>query len=108
MLELAQGNPGALMFIIALMGYANPLKILTLINDSKTLRGDNLYVLYSDLCNKDMELVERLFENCPVDIIEDACSRQDYSGRKLVHDYLDPNYALTEADFWDGDGSESQ
>jgi hypothetical protein len=53
-----------------------------------TLRGTNLYVLWSDLCNKDIKLVSTLCQNCPKEILEDACNRQDYSGRELVAKYL--------------------
>jgi hypothetical protein len=53
-----------------------------------TLRGTNLWVLYSDLCDKDIFKVATLCKNCPQDILEDACSRQDYSGRALVSQYL--------------------
>lgn len=94
MLELftyAQGNPGALNFLVELLSDDNiqfALPIALKLEAIPSLRGTNLYVLYSDLCNKDMSLVCKLCQSCPNDILEDACSRQDYSGRELVKEYL--------------------
>lgn len=52
------------------------------------IKGTELYVLYSDLCGKDMDKVAKLIENCPREILIKACKQQDYSGRKMVKDYL--------------------
>lgn len=92
-IEWSQGNPGALNFLMQVF----MSRIIT-INDAQfaqrtiekytTLRGTNLYVLYSDLCDKNMDKVFHLLRNCPQDILEDACSRQDYSGRELVSKYF--------------------
>ena len=54
----------------------------------KSIRGPNLYVLWSDLCDRNLSLVAKLCENCPSDILEDACSRQDYSGKELIKNYI--------------------
>lgn len=85
-----QGNFGALNFLTALIELPdeNGQRILNKLNECESIRGTNLWVLYSDLCEKDMNKVELLCQNCPSDILEDACSRQDYSGRKLVAEYL--------------------
>ena len=58
------------------------------LEEAKSIRGTNLYALWSDLCGKDMAKVETLCKNCPTDILEDACNRQDYSGRELVSEYV--------------------
>ena len=89
--SLSQGNPGALTFLVELFKTENIIYSITImekIDKIKSLRGTNLYVLYSDLCNKNIELVAKLCKNCPDNILADACSRQDYSGRELVKDYL--------------------
>lgn len=93
LIEWAEGNPGALAFLAEV--FLNPKTDLltTIVVNNKikscpTLRGTNLYILYSDLCQKDMKKVECLCKNCPDDILEDACSRQDYSGRKLIEEYF--------------------
>ena len=62
--------------------------IFTKLEKLYSIRGTNLYVLWSDLCDKDLEKVEKLCKDCPDDILEDACSRQDYSGQELIAEYL--------------------
>lgn len=93
LIEWSEGNPGALTFLAEV--FLNPNSdfrraaiISHKINACPTLRGTNLYVLYSDLCDRDLTKVTFLCENCPNDILEDACSRQDYSGRELIKDYV--------------------
>lgn len=62
--------------------------IVSKLDQIESLRGTNIYVLWSDLCDKDMFRVAVLCASCPNDILEDACSRQDYSGRALVREYM--------------------
>lgn len=91
LIEWSKGNPGALMFLMGLMEMPNlvfGIPIITKLERCKSIRGTNLYVLFSDLCNKDYELCAKLCNKCPDSILEDACSRQDYSGRELVKEYL--------------------
>lgn len=91
-MQYSQGNPGAATFLMELfnngenVSYQLPIAIK--LEQCPSLKGTNLYVLWSDLCNKDMEKVSHLCQNVPNDILEDACSRQDYSGRKLVEMYF--------------------
>jgi hypothetical protein len=90
-LAYANGNPGAIMFLTELFAPENihlSFPIALKMEAIPSLKGTNLYVLWSDLCNKDMELVSKLCKNCPDAILEDACNRQDYSGRELVKEYL--------------------
>lgn len=90
-IEWSQGNPGAMTFLMELIKPENAifgLQITLKLEEAKSIRGTNLYVLWSDLCNKDLVKVSLLCENCPIDILEDACNRQDYSGRKLVESYF--------------------
>jgi len=88
----AKGNPGALTAQIEFLTYDNPfisLQIEIRLDRCKTIRGINLYVLYSDLCNKDIELVSKLCSsNISDKLLEDTCSRQDYSGRELIKDFI--------------------
>ena len=87
----SQGNPGAMQFLVELFSDENMLYAIpigTAIHAIPSLRGTNLYVLWSDLCYKDMATVSKLCKNCPHDILADACSRQDYSGRELVKNYI--------------------
>lgn len=89
-IKLAQGNPGALTFLMLLIDDSNLIHAIPIVDKvSKcNIVGTALYILWSDLCNKDMTIVEKLCTNCPNDVLIDACSRQDYSGRELVKEYL--------------------
>lgn len=90
-MKYAQGNPGAMQFLMELLspaGIRYSIPIAIKIEEIPTLRGTNLYVLWSDLCNRDISKVSELCSKCPNDILEDACSRQDYSGRELVKSYM--------------------
>lgn len=89
-IEAANGNPGALMCVLGLVKEANPIdgiKILMKIEELK-ITGTDLYVLFSDLCNKDYGLMAYLCSNVPNDVLKDASSRQDYSGRELVEKFV--------------------
>ena len=85
--SLANGNPGALHFLMQLGRTDVPVRTVEKIEKSGII-GTDLYVLYSDLCDRDMYKVVKLVDDCPLDILKDACSRQDYSGRELVSKYL--------------------
>lgn len=90
-IQWSQGNQGALTFLMSIMQPENAVKGITIIQkleEAKSIRGTNLYVLWADLCGRDMSKVETLCKNCPTDILEDACNRQDYSGRELVSKYV--------------------
>ena len=91
LIEFGGGNPGAYRFLVELSAPINaPLKagIIAKLNEARSIRGTNLYVLYSDLCDRSVVKVAKLAKDCPTPILEDACSRQDYSGRPLVEPYL--------------------
>lgn len=90
-IKWSKGNPGAMTFLMELLKPENlilSIGILIKLEETKTIRGTNLYVLWSDLCKKDLMQVAELCKNCPNDILEDACSRQDYSGRQLIMEYF--------------------
>lgn len=89
--NLSQGNPGALRAVMELMKPENivhSLVIISKLEECPSIKGTNLYVLVNDLCDWNYEKVAKLCEICPNDILEDACSRQDYSGRELVKPYI--------------------
>ena len=92
-IEWSKGNPGAMSFLMQLILPENATKALPIVmklQEAKSIRGTDLYVLWSDICGKDLGLVETLCRQCPTPILEDACSRQDYSGKALVAQYLKP------------------
>lgn len=89
LIEWSDGNPGALSFLCELIQTPDIMdKVYPILESTKSIRGTNLYILYSDLCGKDLNMVALLCEKCPKGILEDACNRQDRSGCELVWDYL--------------------
>jgi len=87
-LMLSGDNPGAMSYLISLLDkpfYVNSLKRIFNIG----IRGTDIYVLWSDICDKDYELMDYLLTHVPSDIILDASSRQDYSGKPLVQKWID-------------------
>lgn len=87
LLKLANGNHGAMQFLLALIQPDVPTRTVAKIEDAN-IKGPDLHVLYSDLCDRDMGRVIKLVDNCPLDVLKDACSRQDYSGRDLIAQYF--------------------
>lgn len=89
----SKGNPGALDFLthLTIPNFNMGKVIIEKLNRCKSIRGANIYVLYSDLCKRDIKKVYELCEKCPDDILEDACNRQDYSGLDLIKDYISIN-----------------
>jgi hypothetical protein len=89
LVDKAKGNPGAINFIVqidyAKEEIANPIRE-KIINCE--IEGSDLYVLYSDLGGKSIEKTALICKSVPEDILKDACSRQDYSGRKLIAEFL--------------------
>ncbi len=95
-IEWAAGNPGALNFLMTVfmnpnMSIAQACIINNALENYTTLRGTNINVLYSDICGRNMDKVVYLINKCPQDILENACSRQDYSGCELVAEYMLPD-----------------
>lgn len=84
----AEGNFGALNFLEEVLHHEKMDAIVYTLTICSSIRGTNLWVLYSDLCGKDMNKVVSLIEKCPPHILSNACSRQDYSGRELVKHFL--------------------
>jgi len=100
--EWSNGNPGAMIFLVELGNFAqyNPAGTLAIYNkllSCSTIRGTNLYVLYSDLCHKDMMVVLDVCRTCPDNVLEDACSRQDYSGRDVLVNFYNNQKTFNDA-----------
>jgi hypothetical protein len=91
LVSLSDGNPGAATFMVEFLkpdNFINSISILTKIERCPTIRGSNLYILWNDLAERDFNKVTKLCEKCPDNILEDACSRQDRSGKELISEYL--------------------
>lgn len=97
MLKMVDGNPGAMTAMMeiegkdakidpdAAMSGFGPLLAL----DSMGIYGTDIYVLWSDICGKETNKMLAVLRAVQLgylssDILRDACSRQDYSGRELV------------------------
>jgi hypothetical protein len=89
-LRLSNGNPGAATCVIGLIENENPVNSLVILDKIERCKilGTDLYVFWSDLCEKDYDKMAKLAGKVPDDVLKDACSRQDYSGRELVKNYL--------------------
>jgi hypothetical protein len=83
----SDGNPGVLVFLSTVFNSGSGI-IINKLKECKKIRGAALYVLYNDLCDRQISRVERLCKYCPNDILENACLRQDWSGRALVEKYF--------------------
>ena len=93
-MEWSQGNPGAMTFLMEVFfsddtDFFTARAVEKAIRNCPTLRGTNLYVWYSDICEKDLSKIRETVENVPSEVLEDACSRQDYSGKKIIEEYLE-------------------
>ncbi len=88
-LKISKGNPGAMQAIMSISTSNFAEDIINRLNNCPSIQGTNLYVLSSDLCNNDVQMIHKL---CTSSIsnteLEDACSRQDYSGRAIAAKYL--------------------
>jgi len=86
----AKGNPGAL---VCLTDYLNKpdgraIKFFSFLESNPSVRGTDIYILYSDLGGKDKKKVHEILTKVPHDIVVEAASKQDYSGRELIKPYL--------------------
>lgn len=85
-IKLTAADPGAAAFVSQLLSDSRH-EILLLLDDYG-LRGSDLHVLYSDICDCNSKKARHLVLFCPKDILVDACRRQDYSGKQLVERYM--------------------
>jgi hypothetical protein len=97
LIKMGNGNPGAL---TALMEVMNEIEAIDPDNalgavgvllhlDSLEIYGTDIYVLWSDICERSnvrMIAVLRAVQLgiFPYEKLKDACGRQDYSGKELV------------------------
>lgn len=102
-IKLSDGNPGALTAMMELMKQKNNVfNILAL--DSFGIYGTDIYILWSDICDRDTEKMEAviiatqrgLFSKS---VLKDVCSRQDGSGASLVP--VDELVELVNSKTWD-------
>ena len=95
--KMSNCNPGAMNVIMLLLTEGSNIdandvmggmgKILLL--DTYGIYGTDIYVLYNDICERNLSKMVAVIRATQLglfnsNILKDACSRQDYSGRKLV------------------------
>lgn len=95
--KMSNGNPGAMNAMMEILTKApkiDPKDFMgglsaILLMDTFEIYGSDIYVLYSDICERNvakMLAVLRATQFGMFDqrLLKEACSRQDYSGRKMV------------------------
>lgn len=87
---LSDGNPGAANALLNLATLPADFmeEALRCIERAPTLRGTNIYILFSDICGKDPVLFYRVLSLAPQALVEEAASKQDYPGKKLLEAFL--------------------
>lgn len=90
-MELSMGNPGAMNCVMGMISPEHASEALTILPKVKELgiKGTNLYVLWSDISNKDYGLMAHICQSAPNELLVSASSKQDYSGRELLKEYIE-------------------
>ena len=89
LITYSQGNPGALSFLMQLdKDNTDHQIILSTLFEATAIRGPKLYVLWSDLANRNLNTLYHLCRKVPIYILIDACLREDYSGRDLIEPFM--------------------
>jgi len=89
---MSEGNPGAMTCLMGMM--TGPIEDsvagITILQklEETGIKGGDIYVLWSDLAGKLYSQMAVICKNVPNDVLIDACSRQDYSGRELIQEYI--------------------
>lgn len=95
--KLSEGNPGAMNACCLLIKeggsvypYGNSFEYIKDLDDLG-IYGTDIYVLWSDICQRDLAKMIATLRIAMKDadkaaLLRNACGRQDYSGRKLLQD----------------------
>lgn len=95
--KMSDGNPGAMDVIIKLLTQGDSIDIndvmggvgKILLLDTYGIYGADIYVLYNDICERNLSKMVAVIRATQLgflgsNILKDACSRQDYSGKELI------------------------
>lgn len=85
---MADGNPGAAVVLIQLYKAGDEETFEKLLEYN--IIGSDIWVLYKDLCDQNLPIMGKLVKSCPKEILIDACSKQDRSGREMINKFLFP------------------
>jgi hypothetical protein len=84
--KLTEGNPGAMAALCELntISYSY-LEYL----ENFGIKGTDIYILWNDICDRDTKKTSMLINAAregilKIDVLKDACSRQDRSGKQLI------------------------
>lgn len=95
--KMADGNPGAAVTLMEMIktgdkidpdGFAGGLGFVLLL-DTFGIYGSDIYILNNDICDRQINKTMAVIRACQLglfssDILKDACSRQDRSGKKII------------------------
>lgn len=96
-IKMSEGNPGAMTALMEILSIGKMIDpddhfeglcaILEL--DAHGIYGTDIYVLYSDICNKNLAKTLAVIRATQFgffdgNLLANACHRQDYSGREIV------------------------
>ena len=92
-IEMSEGNPGAMVCLLDMFKFEKQEELLYGIKIISTLKkyqikGTDIYVLWNDLSNKDYKTMSMLCETVPRNELILACSKQDYSGIEIIKPYI--------------------
>lgn len=93
---MSDGNPGAINAMLEMstvtMKEKHPLDVFypLLGLDGWGIYGTDIYVLWSDICDKDSEKAVKVIKAAQQGLIDSdllklACSKQDYSGKDMIN-----------------------
>ena len=82
-IELSDGNPGALDVLMQLLQAGNALAMMKL--DGSEVYGSHIYMLYNDCCGRDFEKFQRMVSKLPPEELRSYVVGKGY-GTKYVEE----------------------
>jgi len=94
-LHVSDGNPGAIKALMEVINSTETqvltqeerIAIMTALRDGN-IHGADIYVFWSDICDKDLKCMAFIAKNTSSDLLVKACAVEDYSGRVLLKKQL--------------------
>lgn len=93
---MANGNPGALSFLIELINTMDEDRFIRYIEffNNNDIYGSKLYMFWNDSCDKDLELVDKTIDMLEYNSID----------KEIIHENLNRGRALPFREFLEGMG----
>jgi len=71
LIEMSEGNPGAITVLMELIGRDDPLAFMTILDlDDMNMRGSQIWVGFKDYCGEDIEKFAQCVRNRNPDMVE--------------------------------------